>query len=99
MNETPAPARFGADPAMPRAIGLYDPSKEHDSCGVGFVADLHNRKSHAILEKGLQILINLDHRGVTGAVVLFGVGCGVLLLFLFGFFVLFCFCCFCFLKG
>jgi glutamate synthase (NADPH/NADH) large chain len=78
MNETLAPAPQGADPAFPRAIGLYDPAKEHDSCGVGFVADLHNRRSHAILEKGLQILINLDHRGATGADATLGDGCGVL---------------------
>ena len=78
MNETTAPALLGADPAMPRAVGLYNPAKEHDSCGVGFVADLHNRKSHAILEKGLQILVNLDHRGATGADATLGDGCGVL---------------------
>ncbi|MDE3175936.1 MAG: glutamate synthase subunit alpha, partial [Pseudomonadota bacterium] len=78
MNETTSPAPLGADPAMPRAVGLYDPAKEHDSCGVGFVADLHNRKSHAILEKGLQILVNLDHRGATGADATLGDGCGVL---------------------
>ncbi len=59
--------RPGADPLTPRAHGLYDPAKEHDSCGVGFVADMKNRKSHAILEKGLQILVNLDHRGAVGA--------------------------------
>ena len=55
-----APARvpFGADPLTPRAHGLYDPTKEHDSCGVGFVAHLKNRKSHDILEKGLQILVS-----------------------------------------
>ena len=78
MNEALAPAPLGADPALPRAQGLYDPSKEHDSCGVGFVADLHNRKSHAILEKGLRILLNLDHRGATGADETLGDGCGVL---------------------
>ncbi|HEV3044426.1 MAG TPA: hypothetical protein VGY52_11200, partial [Roseiarcus sp.] len=55
------------DPALPPAQGLYDPAYEHDSCGVGFVADLQNRKSHDILVKGLQILANLDHRGATGA--------------------------------
>jgi glutamate synthase (NADPH/NADH) large chain len=72
------PAPLGADPAFPRAVGLYDPAREHDSCGVGLVADLYNRKSHAILEKGLQILVNLDHRGATGADETLGDGCGVL---------------------
>jgi glutamate synthase (NADPH/NADH) large chain len=76
MIDKPAP--LGADPAFPRAVGLYDPANEHDSCGVGFVADLHNRKSHAIVEKGLQILVNLDHRGATGADATLGDGCGVL---------------------
>ncbi len=68
----------GADPLTPRAQGLYDPAREHDSCGVGFVADMKNRKSHAILEKGLQILVNLDHRGAVGADPTLGDGCGVL---------------------
>ena len=70
--------RAGADPLTPGAQGLYDPAKEHDSCGVGFVADMKNRKSHAILEKGLQILANLDHRGAVGADPMLGDGCGVL---------------------
>ena len=47
-------ANPGRDPLTPPAQALYDPSKEHDSCGVGFVADMKNRKSHDILEKGLQ---------------------------------------------
>ena len=38
------------DPFLPRAHGLYRPGKEHDSCGVGFVADMRNRKSHDILQ-------------------------------------------------
>ncbi|HTR12285.1 MAG TPA: glutamate synthase large subunit, partial [Roseiarcus sp.] len=63
---------------MPEAHGLYLPSKERDSCGVGFVADMQNRKSHDILEKGLQILVNLDHRGAVGADPMLGDGCGVL---------------------
>ena len=63
---------------MPPAQALYDPAKEHDSCGVGFVADMKNRKSHDILEKGLQILVNLDHRGAVGADPSLGDGCGVL---------------------
>src|SRR5580704_11581003 len=73
-----AKANPGRDPLTPPAQGLYDPSKEHDSCGVGFVADMKNRKSHDILEKGLQILVNLDHRGAVGADPSLGDGCGVL---------------------
>ncbi|MBI3274615.1 MAG: glutamate synthase subunit alpha, partial [Methylocystis sp.] len=67
-----------ADPALPKAQGLYDPAKEHDSCGVGFVADLHNRKRRDIVEMGLQILLNLDHRGAVGADPKLGDGCGIL---------------------
>src|SRR6201996_7886325 len=66
------------DPLTPPEQGLYNPSNEHDSCGVGFVADMKNRKSHDILEKGLQILLNLDHRGAVGADPSLGDGCGVM---------------------
>ena len=63
---------------MPRAQGLYDPRNEHDSCGVGFVADLKGRKSHTIIEYGLQILENLTHRGAAGADPRDGDGAGIL---------------------
>ncbi|HEY5226182.1 MAG TPA: glutamate synthase subunit alpha, partial [Methylovirgula sp.] len=66
------------DPGLPPAQGLYDPRREHDSCGVGFVADLHNRKTHEIIAKGLEILLNLDHRGAVGADPCAGDGCGML---------------------
>ncbi len=83
---TSAPAARGADPLLPRAQGLYDPANERDSCGVGVVADMKGRKSHAILQKGLQILVNLDHRGATGADATLGDGCGVLTQIPHGFF-------------
>ena len=67
------------DPAFPPAQGMYDPSAERDACGVGFVADLKNRKSHSIVEKGLEILLNLDHRGAVGADPKAGDGCGMLI--------------------
>ena len=73
------PQPLGRDPALPQAQGLYDPAKEHDSCGVGFVANMRNEKSHAIVEMGLQILLNLDHRGAVGADPKLGDGCGILL--------------------
>jgi glutamate synthase (NADPH/NADH) large chain len=66
------------DPALPDAQGLYQPGKEQDSCGVGFVADMKNRQSHDIVEMGLQILLNLDHRGAVGADPKAGDGCGML---------------------
>jgi glutamate synthase (NADPH/NADH) large chain len=50
----------------PSAQGLYDPRHEHDACGVGFVAHIKGRKSHAIIEQGLTVLKNLTHRGAVG---------------------------------
>jgi glutamate synthase (NADPH/NADH) large chain len=61
------------------AQGLYDPSNEHDACGVGFIAHIKGKKSHSIVEQGLQILKNLDHRGAVGADELMGDGAGILL--------------------
>ena len=68
-----------ATPGLPPRQGLYDPSHEHDACGVGFVAHIKGRKSHDIVEKGLTILNNLTHRGATGADPLHGDGAGVLI--------------------
>jgi glutamate synthase (NADPH/NADH) large chain len=61
------------------AQGLYDPANEHDACGVGFVAHIKGNKSHSIIEQGLLILKNLDHRGAVGADHLMGDGAGVLI--------------------
>ncbi len=63
---------------LPEAQGLYDPRNEHDACGVGFVANIKGRKSHDIIRQGLQILVNLDHRGAVGADPLMGDGAGIL---------------------
>ena len=68
-----------ATAGLPPRQGLYDPSREHDACGVGFVAHIKGRKSHDIVEKGLTILNNLTHRGATGADPLHGDGAGVLI--------------------
>ena len=51
---------------LPAAQGLYDPSREHDACGVGFVANIKGKKSHSIVEQGLTVLRNLTHRGAVG---------------------------------
>ncbi|OGB16761.1 MAG: glutamate synthase subunit alpha [Burkholderiales bacterium RIFCSPHIGHO2_12_FULL_67_38] len=59
--------------------GLYDPAHEHDACGVGFVAHIKGEKSHAIVQQGLKILENLDHRGAVGADKLMGDGAGILI--------------------
>ncbi len=71
-------AESARDPGLPAAQGLYSPAREHDACGVGFVANMHNRKSHEIIEMGLQILLNIDHRGAVGADPKAGDGCGML---------------------
>ncbi len=62
-----------------RGRGLYDPANEHDSCGVGFVVNIKGVKSHEIIRQGLQILVNLDHRGAVGADPLAGDGAGLLI--------------------
>ncbi len=59
--------------------GLYDPTQEHDACGVGFVAHIKGQRSHAIVAQGLKILENLDHRGAVGADKLMGDGAGILI--------------------
>ena len=64
---------------LPEKQGLYDPRNEHDACGIGFVVDIRNRKSHRIIEQGLQVLKNLTHRGAVGADPLAGDGAGILI--------------------
>ena len=73
MNDHPHRA------AIPAAQGLYDPQNEHDACGVGFVAHIKGKKSHEIIQHGLKILENLDHRGAVGADPLMGDGAGILI--------------------
>src|SRR5262245_3355254 len=63
---------------LPEAQGLYDPAHEHDACGVGFVVNMHGRRSHDIVRSGLQILVNLAHRGACGCDPLTGDGAGIL---------------------
>ena len=65
--------------AMPPKRGLYDPSLEHDACGIGFVADLRKPANHGILEKATEVLCNLTHRGATGADEATGDGAGMLI--------------------
>src|SRR5262249_24502683 len=63
----------------PEKQGLYDPAHEHDACGVGFIVDLKNRKSHDLVLKALEILRNLEHRGACGCEANTGDGAGILL--------------------
>ena len=70
---------LGLKMSLPPKQGLYDPRNEHDACGVGFVANIKGAKSHEIIGLGLQLLINLDHRGAVGADPLVGDGAGILI--------------------
>ena len=63
----------------PKREGLYNPAQEHDACGVAFVADIHGRQTRDIVEKGIQALVNLDHRGAAGAEKNTGDGAGILI--------------------
>ena len=58
---------------------MYDPAHEHDACGLGFIAHIKGKKSHAIISQGLKILENLTHRGATGYDPLLGDGAGILI--------------------
>jgi glutamate synthase (NADPH) large chain len=73
-------------PSFPLKQGLYDPRYEHDSCGVGFVVDVKGRRSHRIVEQGIQVLLNLEHRGACGSEPNTGDGAGILLQIPHGFF-------------
>jgi glutamate synthase domain-containing protein 2/glutamate synthase domain-containing protein 1/glutamate synthase domain-containing protein 3 len=64
---------------LPPAQGLYDPANERDACGIGFVANIRGQKSHDIIVKGIQVLINLTHRGACGCDPETGDGAGVLI--------------------
>src|SRR5438105_5846697 len=64
---------------LPRATGLYDPSQEHDACGLGFVAELRRGPTHDVVSKGLEILKRLSHRGAAGCDPCTGDGAGLLL--------------------
>jgi len=69
---------FAPDRSQP-ARGLYDPYFEHDGCGIGFVTHVKGAKSHQIIQKGLSILKNLEHRGACGCDAETGDGAGILI--------------------
>ncbi|WP_430779916.1 glutamate synthase large subunit [Actinoplanes sp. G11-F43] len=69
----------GGPVAYPHPQGLYDPQTERDACGVAFVADIHGRRSHDVVAKGLTALIRLDHRGARGAEQNTGDGAGIMI--------------------
>ena len=63
---------------LPSRQGLYDPRFEHDSCGVGFVAQIKGQRSHQILIDAEEVLRNMDHRGACGCEPNTGDGAGIL---------------------
>ena len=71
----PAHRRFAS---VPQPIGLYHPEREHDACGVAFVATMRGVAGHDIVEAALTALRNLDHRGAVGAEPDTGDGAGIL---------------------
>jgi glutamate synthase domain-containing protein 2/glutamate synthase domain-containing protein 1/glutamate synthase domain-containing protein 3 len=66
-------------PQIPTPQGLYHPQNEHDACGMGLVASIRGEKSHEIIRKGLEVLINLTHRGAAGCDPETGDGAGILI--------------------
>jgi glutamate synthase domain-containing protein 2/glutamate synthase domain-containing protein 1/glutamate synthase domain-containing protein 3 len=64
---------------IPEPQGLYHPRNEHDNCGMGLVASIRGDKSHDIIRKGLEVLINLTHRGAAGCDPETGDGAGILI--------------------
>jgi glutamate synthase (NADPH/NADH) large chain len=66
-------------PGIPGPQGLYHPTNEHDACGMGLVANIRGEKSHEIIRKGLEVLINLTHRGAAGCDPETGDGAGILI--------------------
>ncbi len=77
VDLTRSPA--GLPTEKPKKQGLFDPDREIDACGVGFIADLKGRASHKIIADALAILENLEHRGAVGADPLAGDGAGILI--------------------
>ncbi len=65
--------------SVPERQGLYDPRFEHEACGVGIVCNIDGRPSHEIIQRGLQVLVNLTHRGATGSDAETGDGAGILM--------------------
>ena len=81
MNTSDYPLR------TPQPQGLYHPRNEHDACGMGLVASIRGEKTHEIIRKGLEVLINLTHRGAAGCDPETGDGAGILIQIPHAFFV------------
>jgi len=79
FSQKPRLQKPGQKPTGPAQQGLYNPQYEHDACGVGFVVQMKGKVSHDIVQQGLTILLNLDHRGAVGAEPNTGDGAGILM--------------------
>src|ERR1035438_3826363 len=80
LGATTAPAAILSNMnGLPVEQGLYDPRNEHDACGLGFVVNIKGEQSHEIILKGIEILINLAHRGACGCDPETGDGAGILI--------------------
>ena len=66
------------DLTVHRPEGMYDPSQEHDACGVGMVTTLNKRPERKIVDDAIEVLVNLNHRGAVGAEENTGDGAGIL---------------------
>ncbi|MRH41751.1 glutamate synthase large subunit [Aquibacillus halophilus] len=62
----------------PPAQGLYDPSYEHEACGIGLIANIIGNRTHDIVTSAVKILCNLEHRGGQGADTSTGDGAGIM---------------------
>ncbi|HEY5577326.1 MAG TPA: glutamate synthase subunit alpha, partial [Deferrimonas sp.] len=78
MTAKNVPFRINAS-GVPKPTGLYDPKNDHDSCGVGFIARIDGVSLHTVVEHGIRILVNLEHRGALGGDKSTGDGAGLLL--------------------
>jgi len=78
MTTLPDAGAVAQTSGRPAAQGLYDPRNEHDACGVGFIANVKNKASRTVVEMGLEMLVNLTHRGAVGADPLMGDGAGMM---------------------
>ena len=79
VTKSPALTREWRPEGLPAPSGLYDPRLDHDACGIGLYANIENVPSHAIVEAGLTILKNLEHRGAVGADPKAGDGAGIMI--------------------
>ncbi|MEW6749987.1 MAG: glutamate synthase large subunit [Candidatus Latescibacterota bacterium] len=77
--QTQAPPNPRRRRGVPARQGLYDPAREHDACGIGFIVDMKGRPSHDMVHQALQILVNMEHRGACGCEPNTGDGAGILL--------------------